>query len=161
MIRSAPAPRQSPDPLGTIGRAVKGGLTWLVQVITLNDNGRAVITNLVSGLGGTVPKYIGWGTGAGAAAHGNSSLSTEKLVDLSTSAGTDHTTGTPTRTTTSTTNDTYTVTGTRAATGSGTVTNAGLFDAASGGNLFMSGDSLSIALVSGDSIAFTFNMSFS
>lgn len=126
----------------------------------LNDGGKAIVTNLVSGLGGTVPKYIGWGTGAGTVLAANSSLSTEKLVDLSTSAGTDHTTGTPTRTTTSVTNDTVTITGTRTATGGGTVTNAGLFDAASGGNMFASVDGLSVLLASGDAITFTFNAKF-
>lgn len=126
-----------------------------------NNGGKAIVTNLVSGLGGTVPKYIGWGTGAGAVAAANTSLSTETLVDLATNAGTDHTTGTATRATTTVTNDTMVITGTRTATGAGTVTNAGIFDAASGGNLFGSVDSLSQALGVGDAITFTFNWKIS
>lgn len=127
----------------------------------LNDGGKAIISNLVSGIGGTVPKYIGWGTGAGAVSAANTSLSTERTTDLTTSGGTDHTTGTPSRTTTTVTDDTLTVTGTRTcATAGGTVTNMGLFDAASGGNLFCSVDSLSIALGVGDAIAATFNCKF-
>ncbi len=126
----------------------------------LNDGGKAVISNLVSGLGGTVPKYVGWGTGAGAVSAGNTSLSTEKLVDLSTSAGTDHTTGTPTRATTTVTNDTLVITATRTATGGGTVTNMGTFDAASGGTLFASVDSLSDVLASGDAITLVMNTKF-
>lgn len=127
--------------------------------IVVVNGGQAVVTNRVI-QAGTAPKNIGWGTGAGTSAITDSSLFTEKLVDLSTSAGTDHTVGTESRTTTTVTNDTYTVTGTRTATGPGTVTNAGLFDAASGGNLYVKGD-MSITLATSDAIAFTFNVKFS
>jgi len=120
------------------------------------DGGLDVTTNRIKG-SGTEPLNIGWGTGAGTTTATDTTLFTEKLVDLSTSAGTDHTAGTSSRQTTSTTNDTYRVTGTRTATGAGTVTNAGLFDAASGGNLYLKGDFTGIGLSSGDSIAFTFN----
>lgn len=123
------------------------------------DGGLDIVTNRLKG-SGTEPLNIGWGTGAGTTARTDSSLFTEKLVDLSTSAGTDHTVGTSSRQTTNTTNDTYRVTGTRTATGAGSVTNAGLFDAASGGNLFLKGDFTSIGLSSGDSIAFTINCVF-
>jgi len=118
------------------------------------NGGLDITTNRIKGAG-TEPLNIGWGTGAGTAVVGDSTLFTEKLVDLTTSAGTDHTVGTSSRVTTILTNDTYQVTGTRTATGAGTVTNAGLFDAASGGNLYMKGDFTGIGLGSGDSIAFT------
>lgn len=121
------------------------------------DGGLDITTNRLKGLG-TEPLNIGWGTGAGTTAVGDTTLFTEKLVDLLTSAGTDHTAGTSTRQTTTTTNDTYRVVGTRTATGAGTVTNAGLFDAASGGNLFAKGDFTGIGLASGDAIQFTFNI---
>lgn len=128
------------------------------------NGGLAVLTNRII-QAGTAPKYIGWGTGtqttALAADTGLGPTTVEKLVDLTTSAGTDHTTGTESRTTTTQTNDTYTVTGTRTATGSGAVTVAGLFDAASGGTLFAKTDFAAINLVSGDSIAFTWNIKFS
>lgn len=123
------------------------------------DGGLDIVTNRLKG-SGTEPLNIGWGTAAGTAAVANTTLFTEKLVDLSTSAGTDHTVGVSSRVTTTTTNDTYQVTGTRTATGAGTVTNAGLFDAASGGNLFLKGDFTGIGLASGDSIAFTFKAIF-
>lgn len=113
-----------------------------------------IITNRVKGAG-TEPLNIGWGTAAGTTAKTDTTLFTEKLVDLTTSAGTDHTAGTSTRQTTTITNDTYQVVGTRTATGAGTVTNAGLFDAASGGNLFLKGDFTGIGLSSGDAIQFT------
>ncbi len=125
----------------------------------VQDSGLDIVTNRIKG-SGTEPLNIGWGTGAGTTVRTETTLFTEKLVDLSTSAGTDHTVGTSTRQTTTTTNDTYQVTGTRTATGAGTVTNAGLFDAASGGNLFLKGDFTGIGLASGDSIAFTFKAIF-
>jgi len=120
----------------------------------VTDSGLDITTNRVKG-SGTEPVNVGWGTGAGTTARSDTSLFTEKLVDLTTSAGTDHTAGTSTRQTTNTTNDTYQVVATRTATGAGTVTNAGLFDAASGGNLFLKGDFTGIGLASGDAIQFT------
>jgi len=124
------------------------------------NGGKDIVTNRIKG-SGTEPVNIGWGTGAGTTAAADTTLFTEKLVDLSTSAGTDHTVGTSTRQTTTTTNDTYQVVGTRTATGAGTVTNAGLFDAASGGNLFLKGDFTGIPLSIGDAIQFTIKAQFS
>jgi hypothetical protein len=118
------------------------------------DGGLDIVTNRIKGAG-TEPLNVGWGTAAGTTARTDTTLFTEKLVDLTTSAGTDHTAGTSSRVTTNTTNDTYQVVATRTATGAGTVTNAGLFDAASGGNLFLKGDFTGIGLASGDSIQFT------
>lgn len=123
------------------------------------NGGKDIVTNRIKGAG-TEPLNVGWGTAAGTTAATDTTLFTEKLVDLSTSAGTDHTAGASTRQTTTTTNDTYQVVATRTATGSGTVTNAGLFDAASGGNLFLKGDFTGIGLVSGDSIQFTIKAVF-
>lgn len=137
----------------------------MATVVT--NGGQAIMTNLLTGLGGTVPSHIGWGTGVQTTAlvtdTGLGPTTVEKLVDLSTSAGTDHTAATPTRTITTVTNDTEVYTGTRTATGGagGTVTVAGLFDAASGGNLYVKGDFVGIALAVGDSIAFTFNIKHS
>lgn len=136
------------------------GLRYLMATV-LTTSGMAVLTNRII-QAGTAPKYIGWGTGAQTTAlqadTGLGPTTVEKLVDLSTSAGTDHTTGTESRTTGTNTNDTYTVTGTRVATGAGTVTVAGTFDAASGGNICVKGDFAGIALSIGDGIAFTINV---
>lgn len=123
------------------------------------DGGLDIVTNRIKGAG-TEQVNVGWGTAAGTTARTDTTLFTEKLVDLTTSAGTDHTAGTSTRQTTNTTNDTYQVVATRTATGAGTVTNAGLFDAASGGNLFLKGDFTGIGLASGDSIQFTIKAIF-
>lgn len=133
----------------------------MATVVT--NAGRDIITNRLNGAG-TTPLNIGWGTGAQTTALVTDTTlgptTVEKLVDLSTSAGTDHTVGVVTRQTTTVTNDTFQVVGTRTATGAGTVTVAGLFDAASGGNLFLKGDFAGIALSSGDAIQFTIKAIF-
>jgi hypothetical protein len=127
------------------------------------NGGKGIVTNRLKG-SGTEPLNIGWGTGVQTTATATDTTlgptTVEKLVDLSTSAGTDHTVGTSTQQTTTTTNDSYQVVGTRTATGAGTVTVAGLFDAASGGTLFAKGDFAGIALSSGDAIQFTWKVVF-
>ena len=124
------------------------------------DGGLAIVTNRLKGAG-TEPLNIGWGTGAGTAARTDTTLFTEALLTLA-AGTTDHTVGASTQQTTTTTSDTYQVTGTRTTTspGVGTVTNAGLWDAASGGNLFLKGDFTGIGLALGDSISFTIKAIF-
>lgn len=127
----------------------------LVGATVFTNAGKAITTNLVSGIGGTVPKYVAWGTGSGTAAAADTTLFTE-------SADETRTTGTPTRVTTSVTNDTYQVVGTMTvASNNKTITNAGLFDASTSGNLFMKGDFSGLPLSIGDSIAFTFKLQYS
>jgi hypothetical protein len=128
----------------------------MATVVT--NAGRAVVTNRIKGAG-TEPLNAGWGTGAGTAAVADTTLFTEVLVSGS-AGGTDHTAGTSTQQTTTVTSDTYQVVATRTATGSVAVTNMGLFDAASGGTLFLKGDFSVINLVSGDSIQATFKAIF-
>lgn len=123
------------------------------------NGGRGIVTNRLRA-GGTEPLNIGWGTGAGTTAAADTTLFTEALVNM-TAGGTDHTVGTSSQQTTTTTNDTYRVTGTRTATAAGTITNAGLFDAASGGTLFMKGDFAGVALSNADAISFTMNIQYS
>lgn len=118
----------------------------------LTSAGKAIVTNLVSGLGGTVGKWIGWGTGAGTAAVGD--------TDVFTASAEARTVGTPTRTTTSVTNDTFQVTGTITATGSRSITNVGTFDALTSGNIFVHADHSTIALLTGESIAYTVTVQF-
>jgi hypothetical protein len=120
------------------------------------DGGLGILTNRLKGAG-TEPLHVGWGTGAGTTVRTDTALFTAALVDL-TAGNTDHTAGTSTQQTTTTTNDTYQVVATRTATGAGTVTNAGLWDATSGGTLFLKGDFTGIGLASGDSIQFTIKM---
>ena len=117
----------------------------------LVNTGRAIITNRLNG-GGTNPNYIGWGTGAGTTAAGDTTLFTEVTPRVA---------GTVTQQTTNTTNDTYQVVGTQTAAVGETITNAGLFDASTVGNLFVKSDFAGIPLLTGDSIQFTFKVSFS
>jgi len=118
----------------------------------LVNTGKAIVTNYLAGGAATQPKYVGWGTGAGTTAATDTTLFTEVTPRV---------TGTATQVTTSTTNDTYQVVGTQTAGTTETITNAGLFDATTSGNLFAKGDFTGIALLTGDSIQFTFQVQFS
>jgi hypothetical protein len=97
------------------------------------------------------PKYVAMGVGATGAARtavvGDTALSSE--VESRTS-------GTESIVTTSTTGDTYQVVGTVTASASRAVDEAGLFDASSTGNLFLSATFNVVNLSNGDSIQFTF-----
>ena len=83
------------------------------------DAGKAICSNLVSGLGGMVPKYCAFGTGAGPADSTATALSTEVET---------RGTGTVSRVTQTVTNDTYQVVGTVTATATRAITECGLFD---------------------------------
>src|SRR5438876_8922131 len=89
--------------------------------------GLAIISNLVSGLGGTVPKYIGHGTGSTAPVVGNTALGAESADTRAT--------GTVTRITTTATNDTMQSVGTVSSGSTQAITESGLFDASTSGNL--------------------------
>lgn len=119
----------------------------------LTDAGRAIITNRIKG-GGTEPKLIGWGTGTNAAAVTDTALQTEAAP--TTSGG--RVSGTSSQITIDVTNDGYQVVGTVTAGSSLAISEAGLFDAASGGNMLIRGDFAQINVVSGDSITFTFKL---
>lgn len=120
----------------------------------LTNAGRAIITNLLSGLGGTVPKYLGWGTGAGTSAVTD--------TDIFTPAAEARVAATVTRSTTAVTNDTVQLVATIVVSGSGkTITNVGAFDATSSGNLFIHADHSSFSLNVGESIQYTLAIQFS
>jgi len=115
------------------------------------NSGRAIETNLVSGLGGTAPNYIAIGSGAGTAAVGDTTLFTEYTTGTWTGYARLNTT--PTRGTTSVTNDTITWQSAAFTAGAAqTVTNAGSFDAATTGNLMIKGDFTGVVLANGDTI---------
>ena len=121
------------------------------------DAGFAIGTNLISGIGGTVPKYAQHGTGATAPAHGDTTLQTP-CTDARVS-------GTVTRQTTNVTNDDFRVTATvvNASGGNEAVTEAGLFDAAgtgspaTGGNMWGRSTFSVINIANGASIAYQFD----
>lgn len=130
-----------------------GAVMPAATVIT--NGGQAINTNLVSGIGGTVPRYVAWGTGAGTAAASDTTLFTESSQEARTN-------GTVSRTTTTVTNDTLRVVGLiTVATSGKTITNVGIFDASSSGNLFLKSDFTGLALLVGDSITFTIDIKYS
>lgn len=115
----------------------------------LTNKGRDLISAL---LVASTNKYVAWGTGAGTAAVADTTLFTESAEA--------RTAGTQTQQTTSVTNDTYQVVGTITATATRAITNAGVFDAATTGNLLLKGDFTTVNLSSGDSIQFTLKLQF-
>lgn len=123
--------------------------------VAFTNAGTAIVTNRII-QAGTAPKNIGWGTGTTTPAVTDTALQTEAAP---TTAG-GRTVGTESRTTTTATNDTYTVTGTVVAGSTLAITEAGLFDAVSAGNCLIHGVFSAVNVVSGDSIAFTFNLAF-
>jgi hypothetical protein len=122
------------------------------------NKGKDITTNLVSGLGGTVPKFVAMGTGATGAARTAAAADTALSTEVET-----RTTGTPTRVTTTVTNDTLQVVGTVTATAGRSVDEGGLFDVVttSSGNMYTSATFNVITLVSGDSIQFTWQLKYS
>jgi hypothetical protein len=96
------------------------------------------------------PKFVGIGVGATGAARtaavGDTALST--AVESRTS-------GTESVVTTTLTNDTFQVVGTVTATATRAVDEAGLFDASTAGNMFLSATFAVISLASGDSLQLT------
>lgn len=117
----------------------------------------SVLTNLgeqwacdrMSGVSALDGHFIGWGTGAGTAAKGDTTLSTEAAEARA--VGTVSTNG-------SGASAKYQVVGTITSASNQTITNAGNFTASSSGILIMHADFTGIALLTGDSIQFTFTL---
>lgn len=121
----------------------------------LTSLGRAVTTNRIKGAG-TEPSYVGIGVGATGAAR------TAVVADTALSTAVEsRVAGTSTQQTTSTTNDTYQVVGTVTATASRSVDEAGLFDASTAGNMYLSATFPVVSLNSGDSIQATLKVQYS
>lgn len=113
--------------------------------------GKAIVTNrLISA--GTIPEFIGWGTGGGAAA--------EDDTDLTTPSAEARTDGVASRVTTTVTNDTYQVVGTIVSLSTQSIDEVGVFDAITAGNLFVLADFAAIPLEEDDSIQFTIKVQF-
>lgn len=109
---------------------------------------RAAIITALNGTGLSQYKYLGWGTGAGTAAVGDTTLFTESAEARSVT--------TNTIITTTVTNDTLQMVGTITATAGRTITNMGVLDASSAGNLFVKADFTGVPLSTGDAIKATF-----
>ena len=134
-------------------------LGWLVNFATVFSTGGKgwVVDRLeVGAAGGTAgtigdQKFIGWGTGAGTAAVGDTTLFTEDSGGSPTYARATGTVSQPAA-------DTYQVVGTLTANGSKTITNAGLFSAVTGGTMMIKGDHAGVPLLLNDSIEYTFQL---
>jgi len=112
--------------------------------------GETVVVDLIDGTSSThldaTNAKIAWGTGAGVAAKGDTTLFTE-----ASEARVVPTVSQPTV-------DKNQWVGTITADGTKTITNAGLFDAAAAGNLIVHGDFTGIALAANDAIEFTITL---
>ena len=116
----------------------------------LNNAGK----DLISGLLVAATWYNAWGTGAGATAATNTTLSTESADEARVST-------TDTQQTTTVTDDTFQAIATMTcAVGGKTITNAGVFDAAAAGNMLCSTDGIATTLAVSDSIQFTWQLKF-
>lgn len=93
--------------------------------------------------------YVAWGTGAGTAAKADTTLFTE-----SAEARVATTDSQPV-------SNTIRHVGTITASAGRTITNAGIFDASTSGNMILKSDFTGVVLASGDSIQFTFELTFS
>jgi hypothetical protein len=94
----------------------------------------------------TTADFIGWGTGAGTAAVGDTTLSTEASESRVTATRTQPAA------------DTIQWVGLLTANGSKTITNAGNFTASTSGTLIVHGDFTGIALALNDQIQFTITL---
>jgi hypothetical protein len=112
--------------------------------------GKAVIPDLIDGTSGVhldaANGKIGWGTGAGTSSPGDTTLFSEaseaRVAVVATQPSP----------------DTNQWVATLTADSGKTITNAGLFNAASGGTLFVKGDFTGIVLLMGDKIEFTITL---
>lgn len=114
------------------------------------DVGETLVADYVDGtVSAPATNYIGWGTGAGTAAKGDTTLFTE-ATEARIAAARSQPAGNQNR---------YVATIT--ADGAKTITNAGVFDASSAGNLSLKSDFTGIVLALDDSIQFTFTITWS
>jgi hypothetical protein len=120
------------------------------MAVVYTNTGKAWVPEKMTGTKTTSQNRIGWGTGAGTSAVANTTLFTEASETRSN--------GVMTEQTTTVTGDTYQVVGTLTAAGSKTITNAGVFDAASGGDMLLKGDHAGVPLLANDSIEYTFQL---
>ena len=112
----------------------------------LTDVGKAWIVDKLDETVQETGDYIGWGTGTGTAAAGDTALFTEAAEARVTA------------TRTQPADDTIQWVGTLTSSSSQTITNAGNFTASTGGTLIVHGDFTGIALNDGDKIEFTISI---
>jgi hypothetical protein len=123
----------------------------------LTKIGEAITADRVGAAGTytTQPKYCGHGHGATGAARTAISTDTALTTEVDTRA-----TGVVSLVTVTDTNDTYQAVGTISVGGTYAIDEAGLFDASSSGNMFTSATFNVLNVVSGNSIAYTWKVSY-
>ena len=114
------------------------------------DVGETLVADYVDGTQNAPTNwYVAWGTGAGTAAKGDTTLFTEaseaRVIATESQPSADQ----------------NRFVGTITADGSKTITNAGVFDASTTGDMLLKSDFTGIALALNDSIQFTFTITWS
>ena len=114
------------------------------MAIVIPTVGLAAITAL---LAASTNNYVGWGTGATAAAAGDTALET--------AAAEARVAGTQTQETTTVTDDTYQVVATLTSASSQTIREVGILSASTAGTLLLHANHADTALANGEAIAYT------
>lgn len=128
-------------------RAAIVGLVMMANVLT--NVGEQWACDRMSGVSALDGHFIAWGTGAGTAAKGDTTLFTEATEARVTATITTNGTGASAK---------YQAVGTIVADGSKTITNAANFVASTAGVMVVKGDFTGVPLVLGESITFTITL---
>jgi len=112
------------------------------------DAGEDLTADIMDGTTAAPTYRVAWGTGAGTAAKGDTTLFTEAAE-----ARVNTTQSQPA-------SNQNRFVGTITSASSQTITNAGILDAATSGNMLLKSDFTGIAVVSGDKIEFTFTLTW-
>lgn len=140
-------PRMVPDEAGMATVFTNVGRNWVADKCRDAGSGAGLVATSAE-----VPNRVAWGTGAGTAAVGDTTLFTE--------ASEARALATLTGTTTTVTGDTLQAVGTITADGTKTITNGGWFTATSGADLIGKGDFSGVPVVLNDAIEMTWKLSF-
>jgi hypothetical protein len=111
--------------------------------------GEELTADIIDGTTAAPTWYVAWGTGAGTAVKGSTTLFTEAAESR---VATTDTQPSP---------DVNQFQGTITSLSAQTITNAGIFSASTGGTLFLHSDFTGVALAINDSIQFTFQLTWS
>ena len=110
------------------------------------DAGEDLVVDILDGTVAPPTWHLGWGTGAGTAAKGDTTLFTESAETRVVTANTQPS------------SDTNQFVGTITASAGRTITNAGILSLITGGTLLLHTDFTGVVLASGDKIEFTFSL---
>lgn len=113
------------------------------------DAGEDLTADILDGTTAVPTWKVAWGTGAGTAAKGNTTLFTEAAEARVTTAQSQPS------------SNVNQFVGTITSASGQTITNGGIFDAASSGNMLLKSDFTGIVLATNDKIEFTFQLTWS